>query len=68
MPGFDELEIALFLHWKHLTELIDWFGFLMFNATFNNISVISWWSVLYWWKKAEYPEKTSLKSLTSFIT
>jgi hypothetical protein len=23
-----------------------WFWFLVFNATFNNISVISWWSVL----------------------
>jgi hypothetical protein len=23
-----------------------WFGFMVFNATFNNISVISWWSVL----------------------
>jgi len=24
----------------------DLFGFMVFNATFNNISVISWWSVL----------------------
>ena len=23
-----------------------WFGFMVFNATFNNISVISWWSIL----------------------
>ena len=22
------------------------FGFMVFNATFNNISAISWWSVL----------------------
>ena len=22
------------------------YGFLVFNATFNNISAISWWSVL----------------------
>jgi hypothetical protein len=22
-----------------------WFGFMGFNATFNNISVVSWWSV-----------------------
>jgi hypothetical protein len=22
------------------------FGFIVFNATFNNISVISWWSAL----------------------
>ena len=29
-----------------------------FNATFNNISVISWWSV-YWWRKPENPEETT---------
>jgi hypothetical protein len=33
------------------------YGFLVFNATFNNISVISWLSV-YWWRKPENPEKT----------
>ena len=31
---------------------------LCFNVTFNTISVISWRSV-YWWRKPEYPEKTS---------
>ena len=31
--------------------------FNVFNATFNNISVISWWQ-FYWWRKPEYPEKT----------
>jgi hypothetical protein len=25
---------------------LAWFGFMVFNATFNNISVISWQSVL----------------------
>ena len=30
-----------------------------FNATFNNISVLSLRSVLYWWRKPEYPEKTT---------
>jgi hypothetical protein len=29
---------------------------MVFNATFNTISVISWWSV-YWWREPEYPEK-----------
>ena len=29
------------------------FRFMMFNATFNNISFISWW------RKLEYPEKTT---------
>jgi hypothetical protein len=26
--------------------IIDWFGFLVFNSTFNNISAISWRPVL----------------------
>ena len=30
---------------------------MVFNATFNNTSVISWRSVL--WRKPEYPEKTT---------
>ena len=30
--------------------------FMVFNATFSNISVISWWSVLL----VEYPEKTRI--------
>jgi len=28
-------------------NLIDGFGFFIFNGTFNNISVISWQSVLF---------------------
>jgi hypothetical protein len=31
---------------------------MLFNATFNNISVIPW-RQLYWWRKPEYPEKTT---------
>ena len=31
---------------------------MAFNVTFNNISVISWWSV-YLWRKLEYPQKTT---------
>jgi hypothetical protein len=27
-------------------SFIWWFRFMVFNATFNNISVISWWSFL----------------------
>jgi len=30
---------------------------MVFNTTFNNISVISW--QFYWWWKSEYPEKTT---------
>jgi len=32
---------------------------MVFNATFNNISVISWRGQLDWWRKMECPEKTS---------
>ena len=31
---------------------------MVFNATFNDISVISW-GQFYWWRKQEYPEKTT---------
>jgi hypothetical protein len=31
---------------------------MVFNATFNNISIISWWSVL-WVEKKEYPVNTT---------
>jgi hypothetical protein len=36
-----------------------WGRVIVFNATFSNISAISWRSVLYWWRKQEYPEKTT---------
>ena len=38
-----------------------WFRFMVLNATFNNISVISWWSVLLV-EETEYPEKTTDRS------
>ena len=31
---------------------------MVFNATFNNISVISWGTEFYWWRKPVYPEET----------
>jgi len=31
---------------------------MLLNATFNNISVILWHQ-FYWWRKPEYPEKTT---------
>jgi hypothetical protein len=35
-------------------------GVVVLNATFNNISVISWQSgFFYWWRKQEFPEKTT---------
>jgi hypothetical protein len=39
--------------------LVGLVGFMMFYATFNNISVISWQSVLLVEKTPEYPEKTT---------
>ena len=33
-------------------------GFITFNTTFNNISVISWWSVLLM-EQTKYQEKTT---------
>ena len=32
---------------------------MVFNATLNNISVISWRSVLFWWRKLEYAGETT---------
>ena len=36
-----------------------WFGFMVLNATFNNISVISWGSVLLMGETGGYPEKST---------
>jgi len=43
------------------------FRFMVLNATFNNISVLSG-SQFYWWTKPEYREKTIDLSKTDFIT
>ena len=47
----------------HLTlpyVFIRWLvWFMVLNVTFNNISVISWRSVLLVYRKPEYPEKTT---------
>ena len=32
---------------------------MVFNATFNNISVYIAVVIKYWWRKPEYPEKTT---------
>ena len=35
-----------FIGIKQLTLSLSYFEYMVFNATFNNMSVISWWSVL----------------------
>jgi hypothetical protein len=50
--------------------MVGWFGLWCFNATFNNISVIPWRSVLLV-EETGYPEKTTnLSQITdkNFIT
>jgi hypothetical protein len=42
-----------------------WFRFLAFKISFNNISVILWRSCIYWWRKPDYPEKTTDMSQVS---
>ena len=44
-------------------NMVIFIGGMMFNATFNNISVICG-SQFYWWRKPP----TCYKSLTNFIT
>ena len=44
-------------------KLMAWF--MVSNATFNNIPVISW-GQFYWWRKLEYPKKsTDLSQVTN---
>jgi hypothetical protein len=60
------------MYFKNLSSGIEWPGVymkvvvgdlyirvrvLVFNATFNNISIMSWHQ-FYWWRKPEYPEVT----------
>jgi len=39
-------EIVAYPMWNCSISYMAWFGFMVFNATFNNISPISWRSVL----------------------
>jgi len=41
-----------------MTTGYDFILFIVFNATFSNISAISWRPALVVWKKPEYPERT----------
>ena len=43
-----------------IVESLECYGYSMvFNATFNDISVIYRGGQFYWWRKPEYPEKTT---------
>ena len=42
----------------NILSMYIWVRVMVFNAKFNNISVISWRSV-YWWRKLECPEETT---------
>ena len=35
---------------------VDWFRFMLFNTTFNNISIYRG-GQFYWWRRPMYPEK-----------
>ena len=48
-------------------KLIDMIAFLVFNATFSNISAISWWPVLVVEEAGREPP-TMGKQLVNFIT
>ena len=55
-----------------LNRMYNWLSLfvclMVFNATFNNISVISWGSVL-WWRKPSYREKpTDLQQVTDKLS
>ena len=43
---------------SYIKIIVDWVRVMVFNATFNNISVISWRSVLFV-EEPEYSEKTT---------
>jgi hypothetical protein len=60
----------IFVYVLKLIRLISFLNIgvrlMVFNATFNNISLISWRSVFYWWRKQECP--SCRKSLKNFST
>ena len=52
LPSFLSAFINIFVFFPYIVK--DWFSFMVFNVTFNNISTISWLHIL-----CRKPEKTS---------
>jgi len=80
-PGYTNIKIANWIQPQiynttstlivvHLIQVLSRFRVMMFHATFNNISVISWRSVLLVEETGVPGEKTLTcrKSMTNFIT
>ena len=40
-------------------KVMLWLRFMVFNVTFNNISQVYHDEQFYWWRKLEYPKKTT---------
>ena len=53
------IQQMFFYIWLHYSLTIGGVRVMVFNATFNNISVILWWSVLLWVEVIRVPEKTT---------
>ena len=63
MYGGSTNPLYIFTRSDHYEKMV-WFGFMVFNATFNNISVISWRSVLLMEETKYTRETTDLPQVT----
>ena len=44
---------------------VDWFGFMVFNATFNNMSIYRG-GQFYWWKNGQSTQRSMSRNIFSF--
>jgi hypothetical protein len=54
---FVRISLLIAKHDKMYGKIYQSVSVIELNATFNDISIISWRS-FYWWRKQEYPKKT----------